>query len=284
MVSNPVSVNTVVTPPNKSADLNRRSPSIHARIWPARFVERDATEEDKDYQGYYLIGLDRQEDCAEQLASKEDVKMAMGALQTSLQRFEDMVRGDEKYFDGKCSWMSASVVKQADLGELRLDDRAWGEFTAGDDESEDEEELEEADLSEGEAHGETGAWSSRRKHGKGGPKAQSSVAERPAYTGKFRSSADVINRLRWDAGLDSGDYVVGYEDRFLGIMERPLDQWKGEQTDEEFIPQHRIEYFKRKSDGLLVWDRQSRRDEIFGSGVGGGGQAGADVAETSPGG
>ena len=40
-------------------DLGRRLPGIHARIWPARFVDREASEDDKDYQGSYLIGLDR---------------------------------------------------------------------------------------------------------------------------------------------------------------------------------------------------------------------------------
>lgn len=55
-------------------------------------------------------------------------------------------------------------------------------------------------------------------------------------------------------------------------MEIPLDRWKSEQTDEEFIPQHRILYFKQKADGRVVWDREARRDEIFGSGVGKGGE------------
>jgi uncharacterized protein (UPF0248 family) len=66
--------------------------------------------------------------------------------------------------------------------------------------------------------------------------------------------------------MDSGDYIVGYDDRFLGAKERALDLWKSEQTDEEFIPQHRILYFKRKSTGVVVWDRHTRKDEVFGSG------------------
>jgi hypothetical protein len=53
----------------------------------------------------------------------------------------------------------------------------------------------------------------------------------------------------------------------LGTREAALDRWKTEQTDEEFIPQHRILYFRRK-DGVVVWDRDTRRDEIFGSGAG----------------
>ena len=85
--------------------------------------------------------------------------------------------------------------------------------------------------------------------------------------GKFRTAADVLNRLRWDSTFDSADFVVGYEDRFLGARERAVDQWKSEQTDEEFIPQHRILYFKRKSDEMIMWERRSRVDKVFGSGI-----------------
>lgn len=61
---------------------------------------------------------------------------------------------------------------------------------------------------------------------------------------------------------------MGYEDRFAGAMEKALDTWKSEQTDEEFIPQHRILYFKRRSDATVVWERRTRTDLLFGSGGG----------------
>ncbi|RYP48363.1 hypothetical protein DL768_005732 [Monosporascus sp. mg162] len=246
-------------------DLNRRLPSMHARIWPARFVGRDMSEEDKDYQGYYLIGLDRLEGANNEAMGKDDMKIIIGTLRTVLETFERQIQGDEKYFDSKSCWMSASLVKQSEVSHLRLDGREWGEYTIGDDESEEEEEEEEEEGIEQLDSGADAPASSKSKkrpvHG------TPTLPSRPAYTGKFRSSADVISRLRWDPEMDSSDYIVGYEDRFLGIRERPLDQWKSEQTDEEFIPQHRIEYFKRKSDGVVVWDRKQRRDDIFGSGV-----------------
>jgi uncharacterized protein (UPF0248 family) len=192
--------------------------------------------------------------------SKDDLKMAHGSLLTAIQKFQDQIRGDEKYFDAKSSWMSASIVKQPDLGSLKLDHREWGEHTIGEDEPEEEEEEDEGDAVDFESEADSARAKKFKRTGKDLP----IIA---AYSGKFRSSADVINRIRWDPGMDSGDYLVGYEDRFLGIMERALDQWKAEQTDEEFIPQHRIMYFKRISDGVMVWDRTSRRDIVFGSGV-----------------
>ncbi|KAK6819686.1 hypothetical protein PG987_016169 [Apiospora arundinis] len=246
-------------------DLSRRTPNIHARMWPARFVSTESSDDETDYQGCYLIGLDQLESSSKSAAlSKEDLKIALGGLQTALQNFEGRIRGDENFFDAKTSWMSASVVKQTELGELKLDHREWGEYTIGDDESDDEEELDEdEDLEDEDEYAEEGMPRAKSKKNA----LRDDVPMRPVYEGKFRSSADVINRLRWDPSLDSGDYIVGYEDRFLGAMERALDLWKSEQTDEEFIPQHRVLYFKRKSDGVVVWDRKARRDMLFGSGV-----------------
>ena len=56
------------------------------------------------------------------------------------------------------------------------------------------------------------------------------------------------------------------------MMEMDVSAWKGgvaDFTDEEWIPQHRIMYFRRKGDGegRRVWDRATRLDRLFGSGV-----------------
>ena len=98
------------------------------------------------------------------------------------------------------------------------------------------------------------------------PDPQRSVSK-PNSRGKLRSASDVMHRLRWDAAIDAGDYMVGYEDRFTGAREKPLVQWKSEQTDEEFIPQHRILYFRCRSTGDIVWERRTRTDHVFGSGT-----------------
>lgn len=51
-----------------------------------------------------------------------------------------------------------------------------------------------------------------------------------------------------------------------------VSAWKGgvaDFTDEEWIPQHRIMYFRKRGDGegRRVWDRATRLDRLFGSGV-----------------
>ncbi|KAI3331395.1 hypothetical protein F4824DRAFT_475676 [Ustulina deusta] len=247
-------------------DLNRRLPNVHARIWPARFVNEELGDE-ADYQGYYLIGLNMLEGSKDEPMSRDDMKTTLGSLHAALQKFEGQIRGDEKFFDPNSSWMSASLANRSELGRLQLDSREWGEYTIGDDGFDEEEEEEEEEILGSDEEGHSG---SEAPAGKSKLKKKTTVAShptRPAYSGKFRSSADVINRIRWDPNMDSGDYIVGYEDRFLGTKERALDAWKSEQTDEEFIPQHRILYFKRKSDGMIVWDRKERRDTVFGSGV-----------------
>ncbi|KAL8828731.1 MAG: hypothetical protein Q9191_002417 [Dirinaria sp. TL-2023a] len=90
-----------------------------------------------------------------------------------------------------------------------------------------------------------------------------------AAAGPLRPAQDILARLRHDPQLSSQSFTVGYIDRHSPqIMELPLSSWKGgDVTDEEFIPQHRILWFKRDSDGKKVWDRRERLDIIFGSGL-----------------
>ena len=80
---------------------------------------------------------------------------------------------------------------------------------------------------------------------------------------------DVLNRLRWEPGIDISQYAVGYLDRFGGCLELPAARWIRDSTEEEWVPQHRIRYFKRVIEGReeVVWDRDERIDKVFGSGV-----------------
>jgi uncharacterized protein (UPF0248 family) len=252
-------------------DMHRAAPQLLPRIWPARFVEDGdvaETADGRDFQACcFLVGLDwleGEEQAGEQ--EKEARKIALGALQAVLHRFEANTRSDEKYFDERSQWVGATVTRRAELGKLTVDERELGGYTPGE-EVEDEDEESEEDLDEDLPSG--GEEWPKAKARKGGKKAKQPVIV-PAAEGKgkkFRPAEDVIKRLRWDPSLDSADFLVGYEDRFLGPRERALDSWKSEQSDLEFIPQHRVLYFKRKSDGEIVWERKTRIDRLFGSGV-----------------
>ena len=89
---------------------------------------------------------------------------------------------------------------------------------------------------------------------------------------KLRTAQDVLDRIKHDPSLKTSEYTIGYLERFDGIMEMPVSNWIRESTDEEFIPQHRIKYIKKKtftgekSSEEVVWSRDERIDKIFGSG------------------
>lgn len=88
--------------------------------------------------------------------------------------------------------------------------------------------------------------------------------------GKLRPAHDIINRIKWDPNMDIHDYIIGYEDRFLGVLEMSVSKWAGhrkDETDEEWVPLHRVVWVKRGSDSVIVWDREKRIDEVFGSGI-----------------
>jgi uncharacterized protein (UPF0248 family) len=235
-------------------------PSFFPRIWPARFANKEADLSDTYYQGSYLIGLSRSND--DTLISQEGRADTKAALQKVFDRFLTQVRGDDRYYDETSAWIDVSLVKHAEVRSLQLDRREWGKYIPETEpDSDDEEEIDENE--------EDFALSTARKLP---VRPQPSSTSTPISANKLRPASDILNRLRWDPNLDPSDYIVGYEDRFLGAKETTLEKWKTEQTDEEFIPQHRILYFKKKSEngGEVVWERATRIDKIFGSGLGNG--------------
>ncbi|KKA27085.1 hypothetical protein TD95_001115 [Thielaviopsis punctulata] len=236
-------------------DISRRLPGISARIWPGRFIDSNSAIEpsESELQTFFLVGLEPSQ--ASPLPSSQSPEMDRKTLEAILSRFEDQIRSNEKYYDSKMCWMSASLVSQDNLKTAALDTRSQVGTTIweGDSDVEDEEDDEDSEEV--------------LVKQPPPPQSRNAVVPKKKGGGKFRTAADVLNRLKWDASLNTDDFLVGYEDRFVGAMERPVSAWKTEQTDEEFIPQHRILYFKRKADGEVVWDRRSRIDLIFGSGV-----------------
>lgn len=96
---------------------------------------------------------------------------------------------------------------------------------------------------------------------------QAQSAAQPTH-GPLRPALDILSRIRHDPTLEEEDFIVGYSDRHTAVKELAVTLWKGDVTDDEFIPQHRILYFRRKVDGVKVWDRAERLDMLFGSGKG----------------
>lgn len=208
-----------------------------------------------------MIGLKWVDSIADKSATSQAA--AEGNIRVILQEFESRIQKSDKYYDAEHCWMSASIMRRSGLGPVKLAPEQLYEYDGADtDLDDDEDDLEEENEPDGEIYVSLREYRSLKT----GTSKFASEVVKPAGAGKLRSAVDAMNRIRWDSGMDSSDYLVGYEDRFLGAQEKALDNWRTEQTDEEFIPQHRILYFKRKSDGVIVWDRRTRVDTIFGSG------------------
>nr|XP_039250956.1 uncharacterized protein LOC120328512 isoform X1 [Styela clava] len=97
--------------------------------------------------------------------------------------------------------------------------------------------------------------SSKKNHGKAPP---------------MKTARDVINRLKWDEQLKNEEFIVGYEDRFRGILEVPVFDlnWQDDISAtgpavQLTIPEHRVQYFKWNSE--VIWKKENRTDFVFGS-------------------
>jgi uncharacterized protein (UPF0248 family) len=75
----------------------------------------------------------------------------------------------------------------------------------------------------------------------------------------LRTSIDVFNRILWDEDFNENEFIIGYMDRFDGMMETPLTVFAALNGE---IPFHRVHYFKNGA-GVKVWDRDTRSDMIF---------------------
>lgn len=252
------------------SDLGSRVGSLTTRFWPQRFAEVSQHEQEgvvDAYEGFYLIGLawDENEIIDEMHTTTEPVP-ALSNVRAILQQLERRITSDEEYFDPRTSWFNASVIQAAQLGPISIDNRDWGRLVE-DDDSDDEDDEPAEEFINGLTSPVTMENPATRPAPQGDDDGQQLGLVAHEHTGsatpKLRTAIDVLNRLLWDPELDADDHNVGYIDRFDGIQEKVATSWKTEQTDEEFIPQHRIAYFRRKSTGTVVWDRARRIDLIF---------------------
>lgn len=70
---------------------------------------------------------------------------------------------------------------------------------------------------------------------------------------KMSMGSSVLKDIIFSTRFDSEDFVVGYMDRFYGILEISAAAFNSSE-----IPKHRIRYFKKN--GQIVWDRRTRLD------------------------
>ncbi|XP_022111506.1 uncharacterized protein LOC110990718 [Acanthaster planci] len=91
----------------------------------------------------------------------------------------------------------------------------------------------------------------------------------PGKKSRMKTASEVISRIQWDKQVRQEDFIIGYLDRFKGVIEKPFTafSWVDIATVDDYvtltIPRHRIQYFKYKDQ--VVWDKNERLDDIFGS-------------------
>jgi poly(A) polymerase Pap1/uncharacterized protein (UPF0248 family) len=225
---------------------------VSGRAWPGRFRssnEENLQEDQTQYKGYYLIGLSAKDE-----NDVDRKKILSGKVLAVVRDFQRSVEVLKEFQNGSV-WLEMDTIPKNQLLEmdLILDNRNWSN-----DVSKQPSDVEDVDLGQEENT----------------PESTPSLLHHPGSTNKsgstsLRPSQDIIARIKWDPQLQMNDFLIGYEDRFVGVKEMDLGNWKSEQTDEEFIPMHRIVWVRRKGEeGEKVWDRRSRVDHIFGSGTG----------------
>jgi uncharacterized protein (UPF0248 family) len=213
--------------------LERLLQNVQIRAWPTAVVETRANENDNPYEGFWLIGMDM------------EAPSARATLDPVLEKWNRDTCADAR-FSAATMVVWAEIIDGAVMNqqEIKEDTRTWPRPLAKPDPR----------YAIGRVTADSSSTATTA------PVTQIGPSETPR---KLRPAMDVLNRLTHDPSFDLDDYVVGYTDRHEGIMEKSAGQWISESTHEEWIPQARIQYFRRVSTGAKVWDRASKLDTIF---------------------
>ncbi|QDS70260.1 hypothetical protein FKW77_007585 [Venturia effusa] len=215
-----------------------RHESIQVTNWPGLFVVSSAdgltSKETRQDRGCFLLGLKDSSSNAEPDPTVKEWESEFRKLPL----FKD-------YYPPPL--LEVRLVKQAELGQLTLDRCMWPEALVNS-----KPQLFSSSLPDGE---ESFAFIAD---------AHPDPERKSTTTGKLTPASAILNRLKWDDGFDSKEFVVVYEDRHDGLMEIGVDLWTTESSEEHFIPMHRIRSIRKKTTGMTVWHREERIDLISG--------------------
>lgn len=235
-----------------SSGLQRASKGSIIRMWPQRLA-RPASAKDTVYEGYYMIGISSTQ------GTREDIETA----RTLGEKLEQQVMEDRLTPQFSCSIQVLCEEKpqviEGQRDDLRPCTTKWPRKTLTGDETSNTRQKRDGIMPE--------------KHKKKAEKSAVDDLAGPAGHEKaerFRTAAEVYNRLKFDDAYDIDEFVLGYIDRHNDkILEKEAVNWVRETTAEEFIPEHRIEYFRRTNVGGsqvgedFYWHKSRRLDRIF---------------------
>lgn len=222
-------------------------PELNAHFWPKRLVDVSTVDTSaRDPNGFYLLGLSPSVKFSKDTLTRKSSEI-QASLLNCLRAFEGDLRANSKYYDDIETFIGLSSIKQSQLPSKVIPDPfVWPDNGIDPplDEDSDEDDITPLSPANVTPDGQDGEgllteedWSkfqlisaSKRKEAAAKTKTTPYV---PA--GKLRTSSDVFNRLMWDPSISKEEYVIGYEDRFLGIKEGSLASWKREVEDESFV-------------------------------------------------
>lgn len=210
-------------------------PEIHARFWPSRLIDVASYDPDsRNPSGFYLLGLSPSTAFKGQPRRPQELH---GALLSCIRNFETDLQSNEKHYNSSETFLSLTSVKRQELPpHISVDMFRWpdnGVDPLVDDDEDEEDDDQGNSLEQEDADNWTGyevTSASKRKK-----EVRAAKGKTPHVAGRLRTSADVFNRLIWDPSAAKEQYVIGYEDRFIGIRETALGNWKREVEDESFV-------------------------------------------------
>jgi hypothetical protein len=216
-------------------------PELNARLWPKRLVDASILDPStRDPNGFYLLGVSPSVNFNKGELTRKGSEIHVSLL-NCLRTFEGDLRANSKYYDGIETFIGLSSIKQSQLpSQVIPDPFVWPDNGIDPPiEDSDEEDISpsppdnvDLDGQEGEGLPTEEDYISASKRKKAAAKSKT-TPHVPA--GKLRTSSDVFNRLMWDPNVSKEEYMIGYEDRFLGIREGSLASWKREVEDESFV-------------------------------------------------
>jgi uncharacterized protein (UPF0248 family) len=214
-------------------------------IWPNRLRTEVKSTVDGPYEGYYVIGCVDPE-----------------SISTVVDKWANRVTKDKHTVQEEC-FMTIKSLKSSDFDTIfRVCEQKWPRKPMPNP-------LEKDDKARSAVLELPIRTKIKKvnKDGKKGGKESDSVVQADDAHSKLRPASEVLNRLKYDPGLNIDQFVVGYVDRHTSKMqEKAAASWQRDTTHEEFIPEHRIQYFKKTEAGRpseIVWDRRVRVDRIF---------------------
>ncbi|KAF4627954.1 hypothetical protein G7Y89_g10196 [Cudoniella acicularis] len=210
-----------------------------AHIWPQRLILSDSTANDAVYEGNFIVGL------RPRLGSKS---INTGRVQEIADNWMSQALRNKSTVAADCfMWVTID-----DLPEFKICTKTWPRLVLQGDEIDSGERGEVAELLSQQAK-----------------QSRASAPHEGEKLKRLRPASDILSRLKYDTSYNIDEFVIGYEDRVkIKVVEKSAADWELDTTAEEWIPEHRVQYFKRYGsedgeDGQIMWQKSTRLDKIF---------------------